>query len=74
MLVCSCHYGVPFTASFSFSFLWEFPQSFKKIALTQPSSAAAEKAFSLLQNSFGKRQEHSLEDYIQLPAMMQYNH
>jgi len=26
MLVCSCHYGVPFSASFSSSFLWEFPQ------------------------------------------------
>ena len=42
-----------------------------KIALIQPSSAAV---FSLLQSSFGKQQEQSLEDYIQLSVMMQYNY
>ena len=49
-------------------------RSFRKIALIQPSSAGAERVFSLLQTSFGKQQEHSLEDYIQLPVMMQYNY
>lgn len=48
-------------------------KSFQKIALIQPSSAAAERVFSLLQ-SFGKQQEQSLEDYIQLSVMMQYNY
>ena len=32
----------------------------KLILLIQPSSAAVERAFSLLENSFSKRQEHSL--------------
>ena len=45
---------------------------FRKIALIHPSSAAAERVFSLLQSSFGKQQEQSLEDYIQLSVMMQY--
>ena len=47
---------------------------FRKVALFQPSSAAAERVFSLLSNSFGKQQENSLEDYIQLSVMMQYNY
>ena len=36
----------------------------KKILVVQPSSASAERAFSILANSFGDRQENSLEDYI----------
>ena len=40
-------------------------RSFRKIARIHPSSAAAERVFSLLQSSFGKQQEQSLEDYIQ---------
>jgi hypothetical protein len=46
-------------------------RSFRKIALNQPSSAAAERVFSML---FGKQQEQSLEDYIQLSLMLQYNY
>ena len=34
----------------------------KKLLLVQPSSAAAERVFSLLQNSFKKSQELALED------------
>ena len=49
-------------------------RSFRKIALIHPSSAAAERVFSLLQSSFGKQQEQALEDYIQLSVMMQYNY
>ena len=45
-------------------------RSFRKIALIQPSSATAERVFSLLQSSFGKKQEQSLEDYIQLSVMI----
>ena len=36
----------------------------------QPSSAAAERVFSLLQISFTKRQQSSLEDYDSLSVMM----
>ena len=41
--------------------------------LFQPSSAAAERVFSLLQNSFKDQQYSSLEDYIEASIMMQYN-
>ena len=41
--------------------------------LFQPSSAAAEKVFSLLQNSFNEQQYSSLEDYIEASVMLQYN-
>ena len=42
--------------------------------MTSKSSAAAERVFSLLSNSFGARQESSLEDYIQASIMLQYNY
>ena len=41
--------------------------------LVQPSSAAAERAFSLLANSFGDRQQYALEDYVEASVMLQYN-
>ena len=41
-------------------------KTYKLILLIQPSSAAVERAFSLLENSFSKRQEHSLEDCFTL--------
>ena len=44
-----------------------------KIFLVQPSSAAAERAFSLLQKSFGSLQDASLTDYLQASIMLQYN-
>ena len=43
------------------------------ILLIQPSSAAAEHVFSLLENSFTKRHECSLQDYVSLSIMLQYN-
>ena len=43
------------------------------VLLMQPSSAAAERVFSLLSNSFSSRQESSLEDYVELSVMLQYN-
>ena len=35
---------------------------FKKVLLVQPSSAASERVFSLLNNSFDDKQQNSLED------------
>ena len=45
----------------------------EKVLLVQPSSAAAERVFSLLQNSFGSFQDAALADYIQASIMLQYN-
>ena len=45
----------------------------KRAFLVQPSSAAVERVFSLLNNSFCKQQEHSMEDYIESSLMLQYN-
>ena len=47
----------------------------KYMTLIQPTSAAAERVFSLLSNSFGLAQERSLEDYnIEASIVLQYNH
>ena len=48
-------------------------QACKYATLIQPSSAAAERVFSLLANSFTSSQESALEDYIQASVMLQYN-
>ena len=45
----------------------------KKVLLVQPSSAAAERVFSLLSVSFHEPQENALSDYLQAIAMPQYN-
>ena len=45
----------------------------KSVLLVQPSSAADERVFSILSNSFTDRQEHSLKDYIETSVMLQYN-
>ena len=44
------------------------------VLLVQPSSAAVEHVFSILSNSFSSQQESSLEDYIELSVMLQYNY
>lgn len=49
-------------------------EAFKLVLLVQPSSASVERVFSLLANSFTSQQESSLEDYIQLSVMLQYNY
>ena len=36
-------------------------------------SAAAERVFSLLNNSFGSRQQNSLEDYVEASIILQYS-
>ena len=45
----------------------------KKALLIQPSSAAAERVFSILQNLFNEKQTLSLQDYIESSVMLQYN-
>jgi hypothetical protein len=42
----------------------------KTTLLVQPSSAAAERAFSILSNCFSKKQTHSLQDYIETSVML----
>ena len=44
----------------------------KDVLLIQPSSAAAERVFSILNNSFNERQNRSLQDYIEASVMLQY--
>ena len=45
----------------------------RKVLLVQPSSAAAERVFSLLKASFGDQQDSSLQDYVETSLMLQYN-
>ena len=42
------------------------------LLFVQPSSAAAERAFSLLSASFHEQQDHALSDYVQASLMLQY--
>ncbi len=51
--------------------LWS--KACKTVLLVQPSSAAAERVFSLLSNSFTETQTSSMEDYIESSIMLQYN-
>ena len=44
-----------------------------QILLVQPSSAAAERIFSLLANYFGDQQTNALQDYAEMSIMLQYN-
>ena len=44
-----------------------------KAFLVQPSSAAAERVFSLLKNAFGEQQQSSLHDLVTATLMVQYN-
>ena len=45
----------------------------RKVLCIQPSSAATERVFSLLQTTFGDRQGLALQDYIETALMLQYN-
>ena len=45
---------------------------FRLVLLVQPSSAVAERVFSILQQ-FIAQQQSSLEDYLELSVMLQYN-
>lgn len=46
----------------------------RQIILAQPSSAASERVFSILNQSFGDQQQLALEDYIEASVLLQYNH
>jgi hypothetical protein len=37
------------------------------------SSAAAERVFSILKNSFGREQKEAIEDYVSVSVMLQMN-
>ena len=45
----------------------------RKVLLIQPTSAASERVFSLLNSSFGQQQYSSLQDYIETSLMLQFN-
>ena len=45
----------------------------KKILLIQPLSAASERVFSLLENSFQDSQAYAMQDYIEASIMLHYN-
>ena len=42
----------------------------RQVFLIQPSSAAAERVFSLLYASFSEQQQHSLNDYVETSIML----
>jgi hypothetical protein len=45
----------------------------KKLLLLQPSSASAERAFSLMNNAFNVQQDSALGDYSEASVMIRYN-
>ena len=53
------------------SALPHWSQAAQKMFLLQPSSAAAERVFSLLKSSFNDRQDNSLKDYVESSLMLQ---
>ena len=55
------------------SSLPHWSQAVKKVLLVQPSSAAVERVFSLLNSVFGDQQQHALRDYLECTVMLQYN-
>ena len=45
----------------------------KTLLVIQPSSASAERVFSLLKNAFNDQQDNALEDYLEASVMIRYN-
>ena len=45
----------------------------KTLLLSQPSSASAERAFSILPNAFNAQQDRTFQDYLGACVMFQYN-
>ena len=43
------------------------------LAIQQPSSAAVERVFSMLNNTFKDQQHNSLQDYLEASIMLRYN-
>ena len=50
----------------------DFCALFRDLALVTASSAAAERVFSLYNNTFDKQQESAKEDYVEASMMAQY--
>ena len=50
----------------------KWANAFRLVLLVQPSSAAVERVFSILQ-CITEQQQSSLEDYLELSIMLQYN-
>ena len=50
-----------------------FRLALRKVCACSPSSAAAERVFSILRNSFGKQQKNTLEDMYRLSLQLQFN-
>ena len=50
-----------------------FRLALRKVCAVSPSSAAAERVFSVLRNSFGKQQKNTLEDMNRVSLMLQIN-
>lgn len=48
-------------------------EALRRVMIVHVTSAGAERVFSMLQQSFGKQQDASLADYIEVSLMMQYN-
>lgn len=48
-------------------------KALEDVLLVQPSSAAAERVFSMLKASFSHQQDHSLQDYIETSLFLQFN-
>ena len=47
--------------------------AYQKVLLLQPSSAASERVFSILNNTFNNQQQRCLQDLIETSLMLQYN-
>jgi hypothetical protein len=45
----------------------------REVCLLQPSSAAAERVFSIMRRTFDAGQQTALDDYVETSLMMQYN-
>ena len=45
----------------------------KKVLLVQPSSAAAERVFSVMEALFNRQQDSALEDTVEASVMLSYN-
>ena len=54
-------------------FLPHWSSAVRKVVLVQPSSATAERVFSMLNQSFGEQQQNALEDLVETTIMLQYN-
>ena len=51
----------------------KWSETAQNVFVLQPSSGGAERVFSVLNNSFWKRQLRTLEDYVEASVMLQYN-